>query len=67
MTKNALRKRLVFTFLNVEKVLHFLMVNGMFFHRVAGAFLKHVLPCVTPCTFGVVISGSDSDLRDLFG
>ena len=37
----APRKRLVFTFfLNMERLLHFLMVNGRLFHRVAAAYTR---------------------------
>ena len=50
-----------------RKGVHFLMVNGRLFNRVAADFPKHLLPCVTPCIFGTVINASDSDLRDLVG
>ena len=59
---------MVFTFfLKLERVLHLLMVSGRLFHRVAAAFHTHLLPYVTPCIFGTIISDSDSDLRDLVG
>ena len=43
------------------------MFLGSLFYRVAAAFLKHLLPYVTPRVLGTVSSVSDSDLRDLVG
>jgi len=48
-------------------VLHFLMVTGRLFHKVAAAFLKHLLPYVTPRVVSTVKNASDSDCRDLVG
>ena len=41
------------------------MVNGRLFQRVAVAFPKQLLLCVTPCIFGTVFCDSDSELRDV--
>ena len=66
LVTNKLQEKISF-YLLFERVIHFLIVNGRLFHRVAAAFLKHLLLYVTPCIFGTVISASDSDLRDLVG
>ena len=46
-------------------VSHFLMADGMLFHRVAAAFRRLLWPFITSRIFRTVIS--DSDLRDLVG
>ena len=53
--------------MKVFSVGHFLMFLGSLFHRVAAAFLKHMLPYVIPRVLGIVSSVLDSDLRDLVG
>ena len=52
---------------NVLRVLHFLMVTGRLFHKVAVAFLKHLLPYVTPRVVGMAKNAPDSDQRCLVG
>ena len=43
------------------------MVTGRLFHTVAAAFLKHLLPYVTPRVVGTVKNAPDSERRDLVG
>jgi len=38
----------------MSRILHFLVVTGRLFHKVAAAVLKHILPNVTPCVVGTV-------------
>ena len=62
--QNKLKSRLDITFiLTLERVWHFLMINGKLFDRVAAPFPKHLLLYVRDCILGTVISGSDSDLH----
>jgi len=50
----AERKRLVcILFLKVSRVLQFLTVTGRLFHKAVAAFLKHLLPYVTPRVIGM--------------
>ena len=46
-------------------VLHFLMITGRLFHKVAAAFLKHILPYVTLRVVGTAKNAADSDHRYL--
>ena len=46
-------------------VLYFLMVTGRLFHKVAAAFLKHLLPYVTPPVVSTAKNAPDSDHRDI--
>ena len=41
-------------------VLHFLMVTGRLFHKVAAAFLKHLLAFATPRFLGTYKNAPDS-------
>ena len=50
-------------FLKVSRVLHFLVVSGTLFHNVPAAFLKHILPYVTPDVVGTAKNAPDSDRR----
>ena len=47
----------------VSRVLHFLMVTGRLFHKVAAAFPKHLLPDVTPRVVGTAKNAPDPDRR----
>ncbi|KAK2149537.1 hypothetical protein LSH36_447g01025 [Paralvinella palmiformis] len=51
----------------ISSVLHFLVVTGRLFNKVAAAFLKHLLPYVTPRVVGMAKNAPDSDRRDLVG
>jgi len=41
------------------------MATGRLFHKVAAAFLKHLLPYVTPRVVGTAKNAPDSDCRDI--
>jgi len=43
------------------------MVTGRLFHKIAAAFLKHLLPFVTQPVIGTAKNAPDSDRRDLVG
>ena len=51
----------------VSRVLHFLMITGRLFHKVAAAFLKHLLPYVTPRVVGTAKNAPGSDRNYLVG